>query len=167
VDNETPGPQPTCFGTVASDGGATLEGMSFLVPDPGEMYSVADRISAHAAVARQRAGELAGALGGTDWHGPAANVFDAMARAVLAGLRTGADRLDDAAAALRRHAAAVAAEIAAIQKFGSDAAHMGEDLGKTALDTVTDPGRLLHDAGSVVGDAGGLIADGAAVLGLG
>ena len=141
--------------------------MSFLLPDTEAMYAVASRISAHAAGARQRAGELSAALGAMGWHGLAADAFDAMAYGVLAGMRTAADRLDAAAAALCRHAGAVAERVAELAALAADLGGLGSDLGKTALDTVTDPGELVHDAGTVVGDAGGLIADGAHLLGLG
>jgi hypothetical protein len=141
--------------------------MGFLVPDTSEMYSVADRISAHAANARERAGQLGAVLAGTDWHGLAADVFDAMAYSALIGLRTGADRLDSAAAALRRHAGTVADKFAELAALGSDLGHLGTDLGQTALDTVTRPGGLGHDAGTLAEDAGGLVADGAHLLGLG
>lgn len=144
-----------------------LIAMGFLIPDPDAMYSAADRINAHAARARQRAGELATALTSTTWHGLAADVFDTTAHGVLTGLRTAADRLDTAAAALRRHAAAVAKRLADLAALGADLAHLGNDLGHAVLDTATRPGELVHDAGSVVDDAGGLVADGAHLLGLG
>ena len=141
--------------------------MGFLLPDTEEMCSVAERISAHAAGARQRAGELGAVLGATHWHGIAADVFDTMAQGVLIGLRTAADRLDSAAAALRRHAAAVADRLAELASIGSELGHLGNDLGRTALDTVTRPGELADDVNTVAHDAGGLIADGAHLIGLG
>jgi uncharacterized protein YukE len=141
--------------------------MGFLLPDTDEMYAVANRISAHAAGARHRAGELGAVLGATDWHGLAADAFDAMAYGVLASMRTAADRLDDAAAALRRHAGAVAEKVAELAAIAGDLGVLGKDLGKAALDTVTDPGELVHDAGTVASDAGGLVADGAHLLGIG
>src|SRR3954467_12718523 len=102
VDNRTPRPQRGRPRAPASDRCRTLFGMSFLIPDTDAMYAVADRITGHAAAARQRGGALGAALAAVDWHGLAADAFDAMSHGVLVGLRSAADRLDDAAAALRK-----------------------------------------------------------------
>jgi len=149
-----------------SEGRATLAGMSFLVPDAGEMYSVADRISAHAAGTRQRAVELAAALGATDWHGIAADTFGSAAAALLVSMRTAADRLDDAAAALRQHAAKVETVAHDVEHLARDGAALGRDLLGGAADSLTAPQQLPGDAvtlaadvGSVAGDVGGALGD--------
>ena len=139
--------------------------MAFLVPDTGDMYSVADRISAHAAGTRQRAAELAAALGATDWHGIAAGTFGAAAAGLLAGMRTAADRLDDAAAALRQHAANVDTVVHDAEHLVEDGAALGHDLLDGAADSLTAPQRLPGDALSIVGDVGSVAGDVGGALG--
>ena len=165
VDNRASRPQPARFRAATSEGGATLAGMSFLVPDTGEMYSVADRISAHAAGTRQRAAELAAALGATDWHGLAADTFDAAASGLLASMRTAADRLDDAAAALRQHAANVNTVVRDAEHLVADGAALGSDLLDGAADSLTAPQHLPGDALSIAGDVGSVAGDVGGALG--
>ena len=124
-----------------------------LLPDPAALYAIADRIAGHASAARERAARLDGAVSATGWRGMAASAFDGESRFVTATLRNAADRIDDAAQALRRHAAEVAALIADLEHLGTD----GFDLIK---DTVTlHPGRALSDAGHLIGDGVHLVGD--------
>jgi uncharacterized protein YukE len=85
---------------------STICGMSIL-PDPAELLGIADRISTHAGAVRARAHQLGRAAATSGWSGPAAEAFRLEADDTIAALHGAAGRLDDAADALRRHAARV------------------------------------------------------------
>lgn len=125
--------------------------MAFL-PDPSELYAVADRISQHAAVTRSRALRLGTAVAAIDWRGTAAAAFRGEAYATIAALRGAAGRLDDAAAALRRHAGRVSALYNDLKALGMDGVH-------AITDTVVDPDRLLADGKQLVSDGAHLAGD--------
>ena len=78
--------------------------MSFLIPDPSELRALAGRVAATADTVRAGADRLGWAVAAVGWHGPAAGAFAVQAEVAIGGLRTAAGRLQDAAAALRRHA---------------------------------------------------------------
>lgn len=78
-----------------------------LLPDPAELRAIADRIAAHATAARARAHDLGRGTAELQWRGGAADVFGARVAEVIGELRRAAAGLDDAAAALRRHASRV------------------------------------------------------------
>ncbi|MDT4902176.1 MAG: hypothetical protein QOF92_4513 [Pseudonocardiales bacterium] len=164
VHNRASHPQPAGCTAIGSGFRATLIGMSFL-PDPDEMYAIADRIAGQAAAARARADELGTAIAAADWHGLAADAFDLMADGVLGGLRRAAGRLDDAADALRRHAGTVQRMLDNLSLLGHDLLGLGVDLDVTMLDGLLHPDRLLGDAGAVLGDVVGLFGDAGGVLG--
>jgi uncharacterized protein YukE len=145
-----------------------------LLPDPAEIYAIADRIAGHAVSARARADALGTAIAGADWHGLAAEAFDVMAYGVLGGLRRAADRLDDAADALRRHASTVQHLLDTLAVLGHDLLGLGFDLDLTLLDGMLHPELLLGDAsdvlgevGNVLGDAGGVLGDVGGLIGIG
>lgn len=117
-----------------------------LLPDPDELLAVADRILAHAGAASARADALAGAVSAADWHGPASDAFHHCSSGVLAGLRSSAGRLADAAAALRNHAHRVAEVLAAAELVGRDLRRLSGEL-------VHDVGGVVHGAGALLGDA--------------
>jgi hypothetical protein len=135
-----------------------LDGMVFL-PDPSELYAVADRISQHAAATRARAFRLGAAVGAVDWRGLAATAFRAEAEVTLAALRSAAGRLDDAAAALRRHAGRVGA-------LYDDLKDLGIDSLQALTDTVAHPDRLLSDGKQVLSDGAELAGDALSLVGI-
>ena len=130
------------------------------------MLATADRIAAHASAARARAGQLAAGVSAVEWHGVAADAFHGQAHLVIGGLRAGADRLDDAADALRRHAHHVAAKIAEIERLVTHLGRTGGDLLGGIGDLVTHPSRLLHDGLHIAVDATGLGNDVLKVVGV-
>jgi uncharacterized protein YukE len=91
-----------------------------LLADPGELQAIAARIGLHAAQARTRSVGLAAAVGALDWRGLAAEAFRGQAEITTTGLRLAADRLDDAADSLRRHAARVDGVRATILAAGGE-----------------------------------------------
>lgn len=132
--------------------------MSFL-PDPGELEAIADRIGRHATATRSRAASLGSAIAGADWHGLAADAFATEAHVALSALRAAAGRLDDAADALRRHAARVGVLFEDLRNFGSDGL-------QTLEDAVTHPNRLLSDGKRLLADGKGLAGDALHLVGL-
>lgn len=140
--------------------------MSPILPDPGELDAIAERIASFAGATHTRATVLAGSLAGLDWHGLAAGAFDGLAQNVVGGLRTAADRLDDAAAALHRHADTVRERIVALERIADDAVHLARDLGTGLADVVLHPTHLLDDGADVVADTGGLVSDAGHLLGI-
>jgi hypothetical protein len=129
-----------------------------VLPDPAVLAAIADRIAAHAAAARDRAIGLDRAVATTGWAGAAAGAFDLEARVATDALRTAAARLDEAADALRRHAARIGTVLADVARL--DLA--GIELAK---DAVTHPDRLLADSADVVGAGLHVVEDGVGVLG--
>lgn len=123
-----------------------------VLPDPAELAAIADRISAHAAAARERALRLDHAVAATGWSGAAAVAFHHEAQSATGALRTAAARLDSAADALRRHAAQVGVLLADLARLGTDEL----DLVKDALG---HPGRLLPDTLHAIGDGVHALAD--------
>jgi uncharacterized protein YukE len=132
--------------------------MSFL-PDAAELHALADRIARHAAAVRARALMLGTTVAGAGWHGPAADAFHAQAHVAIAALRSAAGRLDDAADALRRHAAKVGAVVDDLKSFGVDSLQALEDV-------VVDPSCLLSDGKRLVSDGKHLVGDALDLVGL-
>ncbi len=124
-----------------------------LLPDPDTLLAVADRITRHATAIRRHAQVLAAAVGHTTWHGAAARAFAGEALEVCVSLRRSADRLDDAASALRRHAARVRAVLHELARAANDAAHVGLDANRVVADVVVDPDHLGRDTRHLVGSA--------------
>jgi hypothetical protein len=123
-----------------------------VLPDPADLAAIADRIAAHAAVTRERAARLDHAVVATGWSGIAAAAFHLEAKLATDSLRSAAARLDDAADALRRHAARIGALIADIARLGTD------ELG-LVKDALTDPHRVLPDTIGVLGDGVHVLGD--------
>jgi hypothetical protein len=140
---------------VPDTAGSNPRRMVFL-PDPAELDALADRISGHASAARERAWRLGTAAAALDWQGVAATAFRGEAHVVVAGLRGAAGRLDDAADALRKHAARLHPIIDDLKLFGIDGLHTAEDVVLNPANLLSDAGNLLSDAGSLFGDALGL-----------
>jgi hypothetical protein len=122
------------------------------LPNPADLTAIADRIAAHAAATRERALRLDHAVAATGWSGAAAAVFDAEAHVAGAALHGAAGRLDDAADALRRHAARVNALLDDL----ADLARSGLDL---VGDAVFHPDEVLPDAVKLVGGGIDLAGD--------
>jgi uncharacterized protein YukE len=80
--------------------------------DPDGLDQLAARLAAAAARVRDRARDVRIVPASSRWRGPAADAFHASVFREGAALDRAADELDDAAAALHRHADAVRAEIA-------------------------------------------------------
>lgn len=136
------------------------------IPNPGEMLAVADRIAGHAEATRRRAAELAAVVGAAHWRGAAADVFHAQAHLVINGLRRSADRLDDAADALRRHTYQMIHKLAQLADLASDIADLGGDILHGIGDIATHPSRLLEDGVSIFSDQAEIVGDALHLVGL-
>jgi uncharacterized protein YukE len=86
-----------------------------LLPDPAALETVARHITGHADDLRGRASRLASAAETVRWRSPAAAVFRGDVCDLASAYRRAAGEVDDAAHALRRHAAAVRHAEAAIR----------------------------------------------------
>lgn len=117
-----------------------------LLPDPGEIDALARRIAAHATAARATARRVERDTDATPWQGVAATAFALSTSDTAQALRAAADRLDDAAGALHRHARAVEHALGSLQAF--------------ALRT----GRALDDVVTALADDAGSVASGIAHL---
>jgi uncharacterized protein YukE len=138
-----------------------------LLPDPHELRAVAARVTAAAAAVRAQAAHLQARATGVAWQGAAATAFELLAGDVIAGLRRSADRLDDAADALRWHAAAVERAITALLHASSEALAIGTGLAHGVADEVLHPSRLVADTASLVSSGAGLVHDAASLFGVG
>ena len=78
-----------------------------VLPDAVSLEAVARRIGGHADDMRSRASRLAAAAEGVRWHSTAAAAFRGDVRDLACRFRRAAGEIDDAAHALRKHAAAV------------------------------------------------------------
>jgi uncharacterized protein YukE len=124
--------------------------MSFLLPDPGELFAIADRIARHADAVRMRASALAAAIADDRWHGLASDVFSAEAGGLLHDMRACAARLDDAADALRRHAGRVEAVFAMVKRVLHDLENAGAALAHCVSDLIPGADELVVDG--ILGD---------------
>jgi WXG100 family type VII secretion target len=130
--------------------------MPALFADPAQLRAIAERIARHAAAARAQAGRIGMQLAHPGWAGAAARAFHGQARALVHDLRRAAQRLDDAADALRRHAANVEHALAGLAKLAADGIDLGLDVAHTIGDLVTNPGNVLNDGRELVRDVAGL-----------
>ena len=135
------------------------------IPSPAEMLAVADRITAHAHATRDRAAQLGAAVSGAHWRGTAADAFYGQANVLISGLRSAADRLDDAADALRRHAYRVLDRLHQLAELSRDLGSVGGDVVRGAGDMVLHPQRIFDDGVSVFGDSSSLVRDVAKLVG--
>lgn len=83
--------------------------------DPDSLERLASRLSAAARHVRDRADTVRSSSASTRWRGPAADAFHAAVAREAVLLERSAGELEDAAAALHRHADAVRAEIARLR----------------------------------------------------
>jgi hypothetical protein len=120
------------------------------LPDPSDLRAIADRISGHAAAARERAWRLEQAIAAVDWEGFAADAFYGQARAAADGLRRAAGRIDTAADALRRHADRIGVLISGAVRLSLD----GVELVKDGL---LHPNEVPGDVADVFRDGAGLV----------
>lgn len=144
--------------------------------DPAEITALAGRIERHADAVRAAARRLGSAVAATTWDGRAARCFDGAAADLVHGLYVAAQRLDDAASALRRHAAAVGDALATLHRLAADGGDLLHDSAGGALDVlgaqldplgIVGPGAdgLLRDGGRIAGDLGHLGRDAGHALG--
>jgi uncharacterized protein YukE len=104
---------------------------------PDELDRLAGRLSGAACRVRSRARTVRSGAGDLRWRGPAADAFHASVAQEARLLDRAADELDDAAAALHRHADAVRAELARLRAL-EQAAERALQTGWSALvDVVT------------------------------
>jgi hypothetical protein len=99
--------------------------MPSLIADTADLHRRATHIRGHAAAVRHLAAQLARQVDAVHWDSAAAGMFRAQAHGVAAMLRHTADRLDDAADALDRHAARVHAEWEVVAGTAEALAHAG------------------------------------------
>jgi PPE-repeat protein len=92
--------------------------------DPDGLDRLAVRLSAAAADVRDRGWSVRATAAATRWRGPAAQAFVASIGREAGLLDRAADELDDAAAALHRHAESVRAEIARLLAVERTAEHL-------------------------------------------
>jgi uncharacterized protein YukE len=83
--------------------------------DPDDLDALARQLAAAATRVREQGALVRSAAGAARWRGPAADAFHASVVRETTRLERAATELDDAAAALHRHADAVRAEIARLQ----------------------------------------------------
>lgn len=114
-----------------------------MLPDPAELDAIARSIAAHADTARTRAARLVHAAHCAGWHGSAAAAFALTADDAAHALRLAAGRLDDAAAALHRHARAVEHLLCVARAMAVRTEHGLEDLAGDAASLVGDIGSLV------------------------
>lgn len=130
---------------------AFLIGPAALV-DPGVLESLARRIDGHAEELRRRGSRLVAAADRVRWRSPAAATFRADVRGLAGAFHRSAGEVDDAAHALRRHAANVRQAEALIRTAERAAATVGRGAGVAARSVV---GTAEH-AGAVFGRLLGL-----------
>jgi uncharacterized protein YukE len=92
--------------------------------DPDGLDQLAAQLSSAAARVRERATDVRATAASARWRGPAADAFHGSVHHEGAGLDRASDELDDAAAALHRHADAVRAEIARLVALEHAAQHL-------------------------------------------
>jgi hypothetical protein len=128
-----------------------------LLPDPAELYAIADRIARHASATRSRAAILGAAVAAVNWRGTAADAFTAQAYSVIAALRTAAGRMDNAADALRRHAGSVHTLVDELTLLGRGGIQALEDAGIDPASLLAGGKRIFAAGRSLLGDALGLV----------
>ena len=117
-----------------------------VLTDPARLDALARHISSHADDLRTRSVRLAAAPEGVRWRSTAARVFRADVRGLAGDFRRAANRVDDAAQAMRRHASAVRhvqAAILAAERTAAAATHGVEHAGRAALGTAEKTGAAL------------------------
>jgi hypothetical protein len=111
-----------------------------LFADPGELRAIAHRIARHADQIRDQAAELVRAADAARWHSCAATACRQRVQAIATDLRRAAGELDDAAAAMLRHADRVSGylefmkhEVQAVVDGVEHAASSALQVGESAL----------------------------------
>jgi uncharacterized protein YukE len=92
--------------------------------DPDSLDRLAAHLSASAADVRDRARAVRASVAAARWQGPAADAFHASVLHETRLVDRAADELEDAAAALHRHAESVRAEIARLLAAERAAEHL-------------------------------------------
>ena len=119
-----------------------------LLPDPGEIDALARRIAAHATATRSSARRLERDTHSIAWQGVAATAFGLSTAETARALRQAAERLDDAAAALHRHARAVEQTVGTLQAF---ALRTGRALDDVITSAAQDAGSLASGVAHLIG----------------
>ncbi|HEY5168337.1 MAG TPA: hypothetical protein VIK03_02935 [Thermoleophilia bacterium] len=127
-----------------------------LLPDPAELYAAADHIGRHADALRAHAAHLASAAANARWESPAARAFRAKVDTLGHDMFRAANRIDDAAETLRRHAGRIETELALERALVHGAEGLAHDAERLAHGAV-------HDAQSV---ARGALQAGGSLLSL-
>ena len=125
-----------------------------LLPDPAELYATADHIGRHADALRGRASHLSAAAADAAWESPAARAFRAKVDALGHDMNRAANRIDDAAETLRRHAGRIETELALERAVVHRAEQLAHDAERLAHGAVHDAQNLargaLHAGGSLL-----------------
>ena len=129
-----------------------------LLPDPAELYATADHIGRHADALRARAAQLASAAANARWESTAARAFRAKVDALGHDMNRAANRIDDAAESLRRHAGRIEAELALQRAVVHGAERLARDAGRLGHRAVHDAQTVargvLHAGGSLLSAVG-------------
>jgi uncharacterized protein YukE len=107
--------------------------------DPDGLDALAVQLSSAAARTRDRAAEVRATSASAHWRGQAADAFHASVYRESGLLQRAADELDDAAAALHRHADAVRQEIArllAVERAAAELVMRGVSAVESGVSTV-------------------------------
>ena len=114
--------------------------------DPDALDGLARRLERDASAVRAQARALVVAAEATAWEGAAAQAFRRSVDGDAARVARAADRLDEAASELRRHADEVRAQLArlraleqAVTGWFDDQASRLEQAARAVVDAVTDP----------------------------
>ena len=120
-----------------------------LLPDPAELYATADHIGRHAEALRARASHLASSAANARWESTGARAFRAKADALGHDMFRAANRIDDAAETLRRHAGRIETELALERALVHDAERLAHGAERLALGAVGLGQRAVDDAQSL------------------
>jgi hypothetical protein len=116
--------------------------------DPGALREVAHRLASHAGQLRAHAGALRMASAQAHWHSTGATAFRERGADICLALDRAAGELDDAAAAMARHADRVGDVLDAARRVAEHAAHEAASAGRRAFGDVEHAGAaVLHAVG--------------------
>ena len=116
--------------------------------DPSRLHRTAARIRSEAEALRQRAGLTVAAAAAIRWRGPAAEAFHHRVQALGSSWRRAAERLEQAASDLDRHADQAGARAHEIAVAGAAVTAVTAGVG---ADAVAGAVRLGHDALGMLG----------------
>ena len=126
-------------------------GMGFA--DPDQLEELAGQIEGKASDVREECGRFADLVANVTWQSAGAEDYRGQCDGLRLDLLADADGLDAAAAALRRHAAAVRDRIEWIQDRIADLRHLAEEGVEITQDMIDDIARFGGDVAGEVQDA--------------